>query len=332
MRDYAEQMQAGAVFPPVTVLYDGDTYWLADGFHRCHAARQAGLDSIAAEIRQGTRRDAVLHSVGANATHGLQRTNSDKRRCCLTLLSDPEWARWSNREIARQCFVSYQFVNDLRAELSDNGCQIEAPGERLVSRNGTVFSMCTTNIGASASRTERENGEGDPLPVLSHEGHVMEVMSSSVSAEWYTPQELVDRVVDVLGAIDLDPCSNSHSEPAVPALTLYTAADDGLSPWQGRVYLNPPFGDGISRWIERLVTEYEAGNVSEALALVPGRIDTAWFQRLYDFPLCHIRGRIRFRDAANSAPFPSIVAYLGNREECFIEVFRHLGPIVRRIA
>jgi hypothetical protein len=55
--------------------------------------------------------------VGANATHGLRRTNADKRRAALTLLQDEEWQRWSNREIARQCGVTHTFVAKLRREL-----------------------------------------------------------------------------------------------------------------------------------------------------------------------------------------------------------------------
>jgi hypothetical protein len=72
------------------VFYDGAEYWLADGFHRVHAAQKLRRLTIAADVRQGTRRDAVLLSARANAEHGLRRTNEDKRRAVLTLLADPE--------------------------------------------------------------------------------------------------------------------------------------------------------------------------------------------------------------------------------------------------
>src|SRR5690606_22194691 len=96
--DYAEAIKAGASFPPVVVFYDGKKHWLADGFHRFHADAKAGHSHIPADVRQGTRRDAILHSVGANETHGLRRTRDDKRRAVLTLLMDQEWSakpeRW----------------------------------------------------------------------------------------------------------------------------------------------------------------------------------------------------------------------------------------------
>jgi len=118
IEDYVAAMVEGAVFPSVTVYFDGENYWLADGFHRVAAAKQAAKVEIEADIKQGTRRDAVLHSVGANATHGLRRTNEDKRRAVVTLLSDQEWSHWSNREIARRCQVVEGLVRRVKAELA----------------------------------------------------------------------------------------------------------------------------------------------------------------------------------------------------------------------
>lgn len=155
--EYANAMaDDGCVFPPVTVFYDGADYWLADGFHRVAASKEAGFADIDADVRQGTRRDAVLFSVGANADHGLRRTNEDKRRAVLTLLNDSEWAGWSDREIARQCGVSHPFVSSLRPAPSGNGCQID----RTVTRGGTTYQQNTANIG----RTREPRDEPPPAP------------------------------------------------------------------------------------------------------------------------------------------------------------------------
>ncbi len=92
LSEYAESMTDGTAFPPVVVFFDGSHYWLADGFHRFFAAKKCGAQEIDADVRQGTRRDAKLYAVGANAAHGLRRTNVDKRRAALTLLQDEEAA------------------------------------------------------------------------------------------------------------------------------------------------------------------------------------------------------------------------------------------------
>lgn len=166
-----------------------------------------------------------------------------------------------------------------------------------------------------------------------NDNHTMRVMGSSESPEWYTPKHIIKLVVDLFGEIDLDPCSNSHESPNVPAKKHYTKEDDGLSqPWTGRVYVNPPYGDEIPAWVETLVKKFEDGEIQEAIALLPGRIDTQWFQPLYDYLICNIRGRLQFVGAPHCAPFPSVIVYLGEHDEDFINVFHALGPIVQRIA
>jgi N6-adenosine-specific RNA methylase IME4/ParB-like chromosome segregation protein Spo0J len=145
--EYADAMQDGALFPPVTVFYDGDTYWLADGFHRFAAVKRLDLKNILCDVKQGTQREAVLFSVGANAQHGLRRTNDDKRRAVTRLLEDSEWQQWSDREIAKKCGVSNSFVSGLRAELlpSVNGAQM-----RKATRGGKTYAINTGNIGEAA--------------------------------------------------------------------------------------------------------------------------------------------------------------------------------------
>ena len=114
---YREDMLAGGTFPPMVVFYDGARRWVADGFHRGQAYREAGIEKVPVDERQGTKRDAILFAVGANASHGLRRTNKDKRRAVAMLLSDPEWSRWTDREVARLAGVSHPFVLSLRSQV-----------------------------------------------------------------------------------------------------------------------------------------------------------------------------------------------------------------------
>lgn len=156
----------------------------------------------------------------------------------------------------------------------------------------------------------------------------MKVHYSSETPEWYSPASLVSRAVRVLGTIDLDPCSNSHEKPNVPALKHLTESDNGLAhQWHGRVYMNPPYGRAIAKWVAHLSQEYESQRVVEALALVPARTDTKWFRALYPHYVCFIRGRLKFSGHGNSAPFPSAVFYLGTNLTAFLEAFEDIGHI-----
>ena len=140
--EYAEQYSTGVDLKPVIVFFDGATYWLADGFHRYWANKKINSDYIFANIHQGTQRDAILYSVGANATHGLRRTRDDKQKAILTLLNDKEWSQWSDREIAKQCGVSGKTVGAVRKKLSAEIPQIES--SRKVRRGGTTYRQKTS--------------------------------------------------------------------------------------------------------------------------------------------------------------------------------------------
>ena len=64
-------------------------------------------ETINATIHQGTQRDVILFSLGANADHGIRRNNNDKNRAVKTMLRDNEWQNWSDREIAKICFEKF---------------------------------------------------------------------------------------------------------------------------------------------------------------------------------------------------------------------------------
>ncbi len=117
VRDYADAMAAGEILPPVVVYHDGIDYWLGDGFHRVEAARKLGRETIDAEVLDGDARQAILHGIGSNASHGLRRTQADKRRAVERLLRDEEWSKWSDRQIAKVAKVDHKTVAAVRRDL-----------------------------------------------------------------------------------------------------------------------------------------------------------------------------------------------------------------------
>lgn len=156
----------------------------------------------------------------------------------------------------------------------------------------------------------------------------LSVFFSSATPEWNTPRQVVDRIIAVLGSVDLDPCSNSRANPNIPARSHYTRQEDGLAQvWTGRVYMNPPYGREIGSWVRKLHDAYQSGSVCEAVALLPARTDTQWFRVLRPYPKCFVTGRLKFGEARNSAPFPSVVVYLGNRLSQFTAAFAALGDV-----
>lgn len=146
-------------------------------------------------------------------------------------------------------------------------------------------------------------------------------MSNSRGDNWYTPHWLVN----ALGSFDLDPAAPTTSHWTARAC--YTKAEDGLAlPWQGRVFLNPPYS-AIAPWIERM-TEHRNG-----IALVFARMDTVWMHRALDDAdaIFFIKGRISFVDSAGkkagSAPAPSVLLAYGNQNVAAIKKAAAAGLI-----
>ena len=112
---FRSAMKGGSNFPPVLVFDDGEKLILADGFHRHAAAVKEGRGHILAEIRKGTRSDAVRAALSANSHHGLRLSNADKRRCVRLALE--EFGKLSDRQVADVCGISHPFVGKVRRQL-----------------------------------------------------------------------------------------------------------------------------------------------------------------------------------------------------------------------
>ena len=205
--EYRDAYKSGVRLPPVTLFFDGADYWLADGFHRFFAARDAGLTEIYEDIQPGTQRDAILYSLSANAKHGLRRTNADKRKAVQTLLDDPEWGRWSDREIAKRCAVGYDLVADIRKSHLPETIDRPRSDARTVQRNGTTYEQKTANIGK-----QKPPAEPEPAPEEPQEPE-------------YTPlDEAMDTIKDLQDALaianagDLSECDRSQAADLIARL------------------------------------------------------------------------------------------------------------------
>ena len=114
---YVESIEGGHSFPPVEVYFDGTKYWLADGFHRLLAYKRAGKTEVHSKIFKGSRKDALLHALGANSQNSLYRSNADKRNAVEIALE--EFPEETNAFIAKICAVSPSMISNARKRLDD---------------------------------------------------------------------------------------------------------------------------------------------------------------------------------------------------------------------
>jgi len=134
----------------------------------------------------------------------------------------------------------------------------------------------------------------------------MNVHFSSKTDLWATPQDFFNKLNSEFN-FTLDVCATSEN---AKCSEYFTEADDGLSQeWAGVVWMNPPYGRTIGAWVKKADEACKKG--ATVVCLVPARTDTKWW---HDYcinkEVRFIKGRLKFGDAKNSAPFPSAVVVM----------------------
>lgn len=146
----------------------------------------------------------------------------------------------------------------------------------------------------------------------------VKVHFSSAKQDWATPQAFFDEMNALYGPFDLDVCANAENAKTSYHLgygTYYSKDTfvDGLGvDWHqlaAKCWMNPPYGREISKWVKKAYEESQKGCL--VVCLLPARVDTRWF---HDFIYNRegvstefLKGRLKFGDAKNSAPFPSMI-------------------------
>jgi hypothetical protein len=191
VREYADEIRAGAKFPPLVVFFDGTHYWLGDGFHRAAASIEAGMSAVECEVHTGTQQEAQWYSFSVNKTHGLRRSNADKQLAVRAALAHPNASGLSDRQIAEHCGVSHNMIGEYRKSMQST--VIGGQSNIRTGRDGRTID--TTNIGKreppAASQTVFESSKRE----LEENGTVVYVRTTPSSGE---PTTITVPVVRVL--------------------------------------------------------------------------------------------------------------------------------------
>jgi ParB-like chromosome segregation protein Spo0J len=160
--------------PPLIVFFDGNEYWLGDGFHRWHGAKAAKRGSVPCDVRKGTVRDAQLYALTeANRTHGLKLSHADKRAIVKRMLADKEWGQKTTQWIASEVGFSRAFVEELRKPQPNKAQGVTLHPEKRVGKDGKVYSKTSPKKLPSqsdepptpAEDETPQNGQIDESPV-----------------------------------------------------------------------------------------------------------------------------------------------------------------------
>ncbi len=184
---------------------------------------------------------------------------------------------------------------------------------------------------SAAAEIAKQPPEEQPAAIVAHNHRAQ----GTGENEWYTPAEYVEAARLVMGKIDLDPASSELANRTVQAERIFTLKDNGLEQeWSGKIWLNPPYAQPhIMNFAMKLVEEFKAGRVTEAIVLTHNYTDTAWFHAISEhaISICFTRGRIGFLSPEGARASPTqgqAFFYLGQNWADFDCVFRKFGLVM----
>lgn len=154
-----------------------------------------------------------------------------------------------------------------------------------------------------------------------------------MGVEWYTPGYVIEAARRTMGGIDLDPASCEEANRVVKAERFYTIAQDGLLlPWEGRLWLNPPFGVRDTRaFVGRAVDCFDRGLIDQVCILIPFTPDNRTVTNLFGMAWhCHPREKVMFirpGSGTGAIQFSTPIFYFGDSSERFADCFSTIGAV-----
>jgi phage N-6-adenine-methyltransferase len=281
------------------------------------------------------RQIALAHRLGVPAALGYKKTDGLRR--------------WVEERLGGYIKMTVNERREAVAELAAEGhskrevAAIVGTDETTVRRDKDAANAAPQDDNANETNGSDDIAAANAAPlgaiqaVTAQKSSTRDLLSQSDQNDWRTPRKYLDAARAVMGGIDLDPASSLEANETVQAQELYTEADNGLDkPWKGRVWLNPPYGGEARLFVERMIKEYQVGNVTTAMLLVNSHpTETKWFQQLFDYTVCFIAGRIDFggpsRAVASTSTHGSAIVYLGKEIDKFRQEFSKFGAVIKKI-
>ena len=253
-------------FPAIDVFRDPTGMTVpVDGFHRIAAHRKAGVKEILCDIREGTLREAIVFAAGANATHGLQRNSRDIRRVIRMFLGDPEWAKYSNTEIAAAAKVSEWTVRDERKLMKPSASSTSSSsGSTRVDKKGRKINVSKIGKGggnerakkAAAKRAKKSgdappNGSGESATTHQLSREIMKIATGLGDEKGGKVRRAIEegalplRKPQILAWAGMSKEDMRRIEPLV-------TGEDRMDPWKALEFLKEPLPEKMVHHLHRL--------------------------------------------------------------------------------
>lgn len=269
---------------------DGIEY-LIDGRHRARACEQLGIPLIV-ELFEGSEMDVAAYVLATNVMR--RHLSPSQRAAAASALATRRRgqrgsaAGFTQEQAAETAGVSIRLVRSARSFAKD-----------------PVLTRAVLDGALTVTEAERAVRSGDAKALSAQQ---LAQSRESATDEWLTPWWLLERVEKVLERIDGDVCAEPGRR--VPAAWHITEDDDALKRhWSNpdgspsRLFMNPPWS-GAAMFTRRLLAEFDAGRVEQAIVLIPARLGSEYVAALTDrgFPRVELTGRLVFEPGRGATP------------------------------
>jgi len=317
------------------VLYEG---LILDGRNRRRACEVAGVEPRFEEYVGDDPRAFVI-------SRNLKRRhlNSSQRAMIAASLADmpahrpsakSASLRTSHADAAKLLNVSTRTVEKASKVQSDGISDLQQAVER-----GSVSVSAAADVATLPKEEQQQIAAQGAQEIVAAAKRIRNNRaqdSEDLNHFLYTPAQYLELVRTVLGGIDLDPISCDVTQETVQADRYFTEEDDCLSKeWRGRVWLNLASGHPqTAEFVEKLVSEYWAGGLTDAIMLTHNYTDTDWFHQATDAAeaICFTKGRVKLVESDDeTCALPrcgQCFLYFGNDPIGFARQFSKLGTIL----
>ena len=201
--EYGQLLKADKQKLPAPVLYQakGQKYFLlGDGLHRVTGAKAVGLKAILCEVREGGFEEALTHALTCNVTHGLRRTQADKKRVVEAALA--QWPKLSDTELGKRCQVDHKTVAAYRKGMEGGG-KLE-PSAVRTTKDGVVR-VATRKVKAAADAAGNSLKDGE-VAKAELKDQIGRVIPKELQPYWLRIPEcnnLIDTIGSVKGEVEI---------------------------------------------------------------------------------------------------------------------------------
>ncbi len=209
----------------------------------------------------------------------------------------------------------YEYTNTLiLSQMEEDLVQMIMNGDivtrEALTRANSIIKQCFSYYEIRELKADRE---GTWTLKIRIEGEMKAILLARTAA---TRQDFFDKLNEEF-SFTLDPCATKENAKCE---RFFTKEDDGLSQkWDGRIFCNPPYGRAICRWIKKAHDSFFSRDAELVVLLIPSRTDTKYFHEyLYkksNVEIRFIKGRLKFGNSKNSAPFPSMLAIFSEMKD-----------------